>query len=52
MHTLPFQNRLAPVSVSISIALAILLSAFPLATCAQDVPRKISEVKCKRSLFC
>jgi len=39
MHPKPFQNRFALVSVSFSIALAILLSAFPLATCAQNVPR-------------
>src|SRR5579863_2770542 len=39
MHTLPFQNRFALVSVSFSVALAILLGAFPPAICAQDVPR-------------
>jgi len=39
MHTMPFQNRFALVSVSFSIAIAILLSAFPLATRAQEVPR-------------
>ena len=39
MHPIPFQNRFALVLVNFSIALAILLGAFPLATCAQDVPR-------------
>src|SRR5271169_4470115 len=38
MRTLPFQNRCATVLVRFSIVSAILLSAFTLATYAQDVP--------------
>ena len=39
MHTLHFQNKFAIALVSFGIASAILLSAFTLAACAQDVPR-------------
>ena len=39
MHTLPFQNRFAIRLAGFGIAFEILLSAFTLATCAQDIPR-------------
>jgi hypothetical protein len=39
MHALPFQDKFAIVLVRFVIALGILLSAFTLATCAQDIPR-------------
>jgi hypothetical protein len=39
MHALPFQDRFAIVLVRFVIALGILLSAFTLATPAQDIPR-------------
>jgi hypothetical protein len=39
MHALHFQSKFAIALVNFGIASAILLSAFTLAVCAQDVPR-------------
>ena len=39
MPAFPFQNKFAIALVNFGIASAILLSAFTLATCAQDAPR-------------